>query len=77
MEYVETIITVLMVVTAAVQISCFFTALVGFAIAFIVKLWPKRKPIQIDMSPTSMPMPCSPGCVGHKTHPCEKCGVQW
>jgi RecJ-like exonuclease len=21
--------------------------------------------------------PCSPGCQGHRTHPCEKCGRQW
>lgn len=21
--------------------------------------------------------PCSPGCQGHVTHPCEKCGQQW
>lgn len=21
--------------------------------------------------------PCSPGCMGHITHPCEKCGTQW
>ena len=21
--------------------------------------------------------PCGPGCIGHITHPCEKCGQQW
>lgn len=21
--------------------------------------------------------PCSPGCTGHVSHPCEKCGQQW
>jgi hypothetical protein len=22
-------------------------------------------------------VPCSPGCQGHVSHPCEKCGQQW
>jgi hypothetical protein len=27
--------------------------------------------------PERPPKPCSPGCMGHLTHPCEKCGQQW
>jgi len=27
--------------------------------------------------PPPPPKPCSPGCIGHVTHPCERCGVQW
>ena len=30
-----------------------------------------------EKRPTNKGVPCSPGCQGHVSHPCEKCGQQW
>ena len=31
----------------------------------------------IKVAPGAEKKACSPGCTGHITHPCEKCGQQW
>ena len=41
---------------------------------------PQNSEENFDSQPTDKGQnktPCSPGCQGHVSHPCEKCGQQW